>query len=332
MDLQLSRRGTLITATVVSVVAVIVAVVVWRGSGNSQLTLYGNVDIREVTLGFRVAGRVATLLVDEGDVVHRGQELARLDLKPLELERNEARANASALAARATLLRSGFRAQDIEQARAALTERRAAALNAEQLLARQQQLKDTGAIAQRSYDDAVAARDQARARLKSAEEAYEESRLGYRRQEVAEGEANSARADALLAQSEQRLEDAALLAPADGIVLTRAVEAGAILSAGTPVFTLSLLRPVWARVYVAESDLGRFANGRKVLLHTDSAPGHAYHGLVGFVSPTAEFTPKNVETPELRTALVYRARVVVSDPDSNLRQGMPVTVTLDDAR
>jgi HlyD family secretion protein len=309
-----------------------VAIAAWRGRSNGELTLYGNVDIREVTLGFRVAGRVATLLVDEGEAVREGQVLARLDAKPLELERNEARANASALAARATLLKSGYRAQDVEQARATLAERRAAALNAEQLLARQQQLKDTGAIAQRTYDDAIAARDQAHARLTAAEQAYEESRLGYRRQEVAEGEANSARAEALLAESEQRLEDAVLLAPADGIVLTRAVEAGAILAAGTPVFTVSLVRPVWARVYVSEPDLGRFALGRKVLLHTDSAPGHLYHGKVGFVSPTAEFTPKNVETPELRTALVYRARVVVSDPDSNLRQGMPVTVVLDDAR
>jgi HlyD family secretion protein len=178
------------------------------------------------------------------------------------------------------------------------------------------------------YDDAVAARDQAQARLQQAEQALLEARTGYRRQEIAEGEANHARADAAIAEAEQRLEDAVLRAPADGIVLTRAVEGGAILAAGTPVFTISLTQPVWARIYVGESDLGRVAPGAAVLLRTDARPGHPYHGQVGYVSPTAEFTPKTVETPDLRTALVYRARIIVSDPDSALRQGMPVTVTL----
>ncbi len=332
MNLTATRSRWLIVLALVLVVAAVVAAVVWRGRRDAGLTLYGNVDIREVTLGFRVAGRVAELLVDEGDPVHAGQPLARLDPVPLELERNEARANAAALAARAALLKAGYRTQDVEQARATLVERRAAATYAEQYLARQEQLKDSGAVAQRVYDDAVSGRDQALARMKAAEQAYDELRLGYRHQEVAEGEANHARAEALLAESEQRVADAALLAPADGVVLTRAVEKGAILAAGTPVFTLSLVRPVWARVYVNEADLGRFAPGRAVVLHTDSAPGHDYHGTVGFVSPTAEFTPKNVETPDLRTALVYRARVVVSDPDDLLRQGMPVTVTLSAAR
>jgi len=328
MNLAESRPRLLLVAAAVVLILGITAAALWHRAGADQLTLYGNIDIREVTLGFRVGGRVSQLLVDEGDSVREGQPLARLDATPLELERDEARANAGALGARATLLRSGYRSQDVEQARAALAERSAAATNAQQLLARQQQLKDTGAISQRIYDDAVAGRDQALARLKAAEQAYDEARTGYRKQEVAEGEANHARAEALLAESEQRLADTVLVAPADGIVLTRAVEKGAILAAGTPVFTLSLVRPVWARVYVNERDLGRFGPNTAVLLHTDSAPGRAYHGQVGFVSPTAEFTPKNVETPDLRTALVYRARVVVSDPDDGLRQGMPVTVTL----
>src|SRR5208283_4732461 len=117
------------------------------------------------------------------------------------------------------LLKAGFRSEEVEQARATVAERRAALVDAEQLLTRQEQLKGTGAVAQRVYDDAVAARDQARARLKAAEEAFEEFRSGYRRQEIAEGERNHARAMALAAQAEQRLADAVLRAPSDGIVL-----------------------------------------------------------------------------------------------------------------
>lgn len=329
MEISPSRKRIAVIVAVLTICLAVGIGVYRHYLAGRPAPLYGNIDIREVTLGFRVAGRVAKLAVDEGDPVREGQELARLDTQPLEIERDEARASAAALAARLELLKAGFRSEDVEQARATLDERRASAANAEQLLARQEQLKGTGAVAQRSYDDALAARDQARARLAAAMKAYEELQRGYRHQEVAEGAANYDRAVAQLAAAEQRLTDAALLAPADGIVLTRAAESGAILAAGTPVFTLSLVKPVWARIYVSEPDLGRFNPSKEVLLYTDARPGRPYHGRVGFVSPTAEFTPKNVETPELRTALVYRARVVVSDPDEALRQGMPVTVTVE---
>ena len=112
-------------------------------------------------------------------------------------------------------------------------------------------------------------------------------------------------------------------------MLTRALEPGAIVQAGVTVLSLSLERPVWVRAYVHESDLGKVPPGTKVLLVTDGQPDKRFHGKVGFVSPRAEFTPKSVETPELRTSLVYRLRVVVADSDGSLRQGMPVTVLLD---
>ena len=326
MDTSNRKRRIALIAAGVVIIGAATYVAIFRSRGAPELVLYGNVDIREVTIGFRVAGRLAALAVDEGDAVRAGQEVARLDAVPLSLELNEARANAASIGARLALLKSGYRAEDVEQARASVAERRAALTNADQALARQEQLKGTGAIAQRVYDDAVSARDQTRARLKAGEQALAELERGYRRQEVAEAEANYTRATAAAAQSEQRLADAVLNAPGDGVVLTRVVEPGAILAAGSPVFTISLLAPVWARVYVDEPNLGRVAPGTPVLVYADGRPGHPYHGQVGFVSPTAEFTPKNVETPDLRTALVYRARVVVTDADQGLRQGMPVSV------
>lgn len=298
---------------------------------SDALVFYGNVDIREVTLGFRVAGRIESLAVDEGDAVREGQVLAALDTDPLRRELNEARANAHAIEARLALFRAGYRAEDIGQAQGRLAEQRAALTNAEQTLERLAKLKDTGAISIRQWDDAVAARDAARARLVQAQESASQYRHGFRPQEVAEAQANLVRAQASVSQSELRLADAELKAPADGIVLTRAAEKGAILAAGTPVFTVSLTRPVWVRAYCAEPQLGRVGPGRAVLVYTDGR-AQPYHGQVGFVSPTAEFTPKNVETADLRTSLVYRFRVIVSDPDAGLRQGMPVTVRLDRAQ
>lgn len=326
------KRPMVFGAVAILVIAAVLIYQHWRETRASPLTLYGNVDIREVTVGFRVAGRLASLGVDEGDPVRAGQEIARLDATPLQLELDEARANTASLARRMALLRSGFRREDVAQARAARDERRATLANAELGLRREEELKGTGAVSRKAYDDALTARDEARARLAAAEEALSEQLHGYRREEVAEAEANHGRAEALAAQAAQRLADAVLLAPSDGTVLTRAVEPGSILAAGTPVFTISLNKPVWARVYVGEPDLGKMAPGRPVLLYTDARPAQPYHGQVGFVSPDAEFTPKTVETPDLRTALVYRARIVVNDPDPSLRQGMPVTVRLADGK
>ena len=128
--------------------------------------------------------------------------------------------------------------------------------------------------------------------------------------------------------AEHRLDDAKLYAPATGIVLTRIVEPGAVVLPNSPVYTIALTDPVWVRTYVPETILGRVHPGMKADITGDSFPDRHYAGWVGFISPTAEFTPKPVETPELRTSLVYRMRVYVDNPDHTLRQGMPVTVAL----
>jgi HlyD family secretion protein len=130
--------------------------------------------------------------------------------------------------------------------------------------------------------------------------------------------------------SQRALADATLVAPAAGFILTRVREPGAIVASGEAIFTLAVSSPVWVRAYVDEPDLGRVRPNMAASVTTDSAPGKIYHGHVGFISPVAEFTPKTVETRELRTDLVYRLRVIVDNPDQGLRQGMPVTVTLDE--
>ena len=125
-----------------------------------------------------------------------------------------------------------------------------------------------------------------------------------------------------------RLEDTTLKSPSDGVILTRAQEPGAILPIGATVLTVSLKEPVWIRAYVSEPNLGRIHQGAKVEIRTDSRPNQPYAGTIGFISPRAEFTPKSVETSELRTSLVYRLRVVVTNADDGLLQGMPVTATV----
>lgn len=135
--------------------------------------------------------------------------------------------------------------------------------------------------------------------------------------------------EAALEFADQALQDAELRAPVDGIIRERILEPGDMASPSTPVFTLALTDPVWIRAYLPETALGRVKPGLRASITTDSFPGKIYRGWVGYIAPTAEFTPKNVETPELRTRLVYRMRVYACNPEGELRLGMPATVALD---
>ena len=294
--------------------------------GGGGLELHGNVDIREAALGFRVGGRIAAVLHEEGDAVRAGDVLARLDAEPFMRELAEARALVDSLRARVAMLRAGYRPQEIAQASAVVREREVTLENARRIFQRQTELLATRAVSQQDHDDAEARLREVEARLNSAREQLALFQSGYRKEELAQADAELARAEAAMAGTELRLQDATLAAPSDGIVLTRVQEAGAVVQAGATVLTLSLSHPVWVRAYVAEPDLGRIHPGMAMEVVTDSRPGQPYRGQVGYISPRAEFTPRNVETPELRTSLVYRLRVIVDNPDGGLRQGMPVTL------
>src|SRR5690606_25079950 len=300
---------------------------------SGPLTLHGNVDIREVDLGFRVPGRLAAMHHEEGDRVSAGELLAELDDEPYAQALRAALAEVRIAEARVALYRSGSRPQEIERAEANVREARAALRNAEQELVRQRGLDERGLTSESNVDLAETRRDEAAARLRAAEEALALARAGFRDEEVAAAEAELELARAEADRRRTELDDTRLTAPADGTIITRIREPGSILAAGAPVYTLSLDEPVWIRAYIEEPDLGKIAPGTTAYVETDSSP-RRYRARVGFISPRAEFTPKNVETADARADLVYRVRIIVDEADSGLRQGMPVTVVFDglDAR
>jgi len=291
-----------------------------------DLTLYGNVDIREVNLGFRVMGRIEKMLKDEGDSVKAGELLARLDAQPYRNETAEAQAQADSLRAKLEMQTNGYRQEDIGVADATVKEREATLLNARLLADRQKELVQKRAVSQQDYDDSAAKLLEAEARLISAQASAAMMHAGFRKEEIAQSKADLDKAETLVAEAKLKVEDSELKAAADGVVMTRAAEPGAIVQAGATIFTVSLRQPVWVRAYVNEPQLGLIHPGMAMRVFTDTSPGKAYHGQIGYISPRAEFTPKSVETTELRTSLVYRLRIVVTDADEGLRQGMPVTI------
>jgi HlyD family secretion protein len=289
------------------------------------LTLYGNVDIREVELGFRVPGRLTDVLVDEGDSVTKGQRLAVIDDEPY--RQGVALTEARVQLAQANLAKfeKGSRPQEVQQAQARVDEAQAAYNNAQREYDRQLGMFKTRSTSETARDAAQARRDQTAAVLAAQREVLALASEGFRSEEVNASRAEFAAAVAQRSQAETQLADTELLSPSDGTVLTRVREPGSIVAIGATVYSLSLRNPVYVRAYVAEPDLGKLAPGTAVEVATDSSDKR-YHGRIGFISPRAEFTPKSVETAELRTDLVYRLRIVVADGDEGLRQGMPVTV------
>ena len=288
---------------------------------------HGNVDIREVRLGFRVQGRVLEVLKEEGDPVRAGEILARIDPEPYDYAVQRLQAQLEARTARLQELENGARPEEIERSRKNLAAAQAVLENAELIHERQKELVATKTVPRQDYDTARADWLNAEAQRDAAQSALDLLLAGARQEQIDQAGAEVQTARASLEEALIRLQDTELRAAEPGVVLTRVVEPGSMVQAGSPALTISLDHPVRVRAYVPEPRLGLVFPGRKVLVFTDSR-SDPYHGHVGDVSPRAEFTPKSVETEDLRTSLVYRFRAVVDDPDQGLRQGMPVTVRL----
>ncbi|WP_213982502.1 HlyD family efflux transporter periplasmic adaptor subunit [Sphingomonas sp. dw_22] len=329
------NRRTLIILVLVA--ALVVAGFATRGFGlfaradAGELALYGNVDIREVDMSFRVGGRIGDIAVDEGAKVKRGQPLAVLDTATIQSRMAEADARLGRAQAQLQKLKNGNRVQDIGQARARASAAQAVYDNAQRDYARRQPLVGPGAISRDVWEQTVSDRDRARAQLLEAQQGLSLLNAGSRAEDIAAAEADVRAARAARESAGTDLGDTRLVAASDGTVVTRAREPGAIVQPGETVLTLSINRPMRVRAYVAETDLSRIAPGMKVAVTADGNP-RTYHGSIGYIAPRAEFTPKSVETENLRTDLVYQVRVIVDDPDDNLRQGQPVTVKVPGAR
>ena len=298
-----------------------------------RLVLYGNVDVRQVDLAFTVEGKVVELLADEGDRVESGALIARLDSELYDHAVALTEARVASQAALVAKLEAGSRPAEITRARADVAQARARVANNEATFERKKALAASDFAARQSVDDSRAGVDTSKAELAARAADLALAEEGPRQEDIAAARAQLRAEQEALAVARYRLQETGLIAPATGTVLTRAREVGAVVGAGSTVLTLSIADPVWVRTYVDEPDLGRIHPGMAAVVTTDSHPDKIYEGSIGFISPTAEFTPKAVETPALRTALVYRVRVHVTNPDNGLRQGMPVTVTIasDDA-
>jgi len=290
-------------------------------------TLYGNVEIRQVDLAFNAMGTVLRMYKREGDRVRAGDALAELDDDTLRHALGLAEARRDAAKAQLDLQLAGTRPEEIAEARANVDAARAALINAEAVYIRQQDLVKREVASRQTFDDARAALDSARARLAQLEAALNKAVNGPRAEEIAAGRANLIAAEATVSLARAQLTHSKLAAPSDGVVMTRVTEPGTVVLPTTVIYSMAIDGEVWVRGFAPETMLTRLAPGTEVTVTADGAP-QGWRGRIGYVSPAAEFTPKTVETPELRSQLVYRMRIRIENPDDRLRQGMPVTIRL----
>jgi HlyD family secretion protein len=321
----------------------------WKrpNSNDKELTLYGNVDLRQVMLAFNNSERISAVLVQEGDKVSPGQLVAKLDTSRLEPQVAQVQAQVEAQKQVVERLHNGSRPEEIAQARAMLESAKADATNARRHYDRVRKLAGPQAVSEEDLENARAAMDVANAKVVNNQKALDLLVIGPRKEDIAQAEAQLRGYEAQFKFLQRQLADAQLIVPQPPddrfttpnlansqpvvpsyVVRTRLMEPGEMASPQKPVFSLAMTSPKWIRAYVSEPDLGKLHPGMAASIMVDSFPNRRFDGWVGFISPVAEFTPKTVQTSELRTSLVYEVRVFVNDPSDDLRLGMPATVFL----
>jgi len=289
--------------------------------GGGAIVVSGHVEGTEIRVGTKVGGTLATLTVEEGDVVSAGQEIARIDTVDLELALASTRADHAAARADLALKLAGFREEEIAEARAGVVQAEADLGSAGKDLARMESLLASGSGTAKSRDDALARRDGAAARVDAARERLAKLEAGTRPEEIEVARARAQTISARIAQLEQQIRDAVIVSPVSGVVTSKLVERGEIVPPGAALVVVTDLGSAWLDVYLSEPDLARIRIGQPVEVRTDD--GRVRAGTLRSVASTAEFTPKNVQTAEERAKLVFKVKIGLDNADGTFKPGMP---------
>lgn len=311
--------------------AVIVAVVVTnhlRNRDDGTMTLSGNVEVTECNVGFKVAGRIAALRVDEGARVKEGDLIAELSSGDARALVDQNRAALEEARVKLAELKAGSRHQEIAKARADSASLEAELVRTRKDFERAQTLYENGAISASRFDAAKSAYETRLGQVRSVRQQQSLVEEGPRREDIRAAELRVKQLEALVANTEEKLADTRLYAPISGVVFRKNVELGEIVQPGAAVFTVGDLDRPWVKVYVKEDKLGLVKLGQKAKITVDTYKDRTYDGTVTFISSDAEFTPKNVQTREERVKLVFGVKVTVTNKDQELKPGMPADVRI----
>lgn len=325
------------TATPIAITVLAFAIGCAAPAPTDRIRVSGHVEATEVRLAPDAGGRVLTLTVKEGDRVQPGQTVLTLDPRDVELAIDRARAEQASAESQLRLVQAAARPEDIRQAESQIVtagaDQSAAASElaaAEQDLARFESLLTANSGSRKQRDDAATRRDVARdrvaaagSRVRTAEATLARIRAGARREEVDAARARVTVVGTQITTLHKNLADTTLVSPVGGVVTEKLVEVGEMIAPRAPAIVVVDLDHAWADVFVPEPVVPLLRIGQSATIFTD-AGGAGLTGSIAYVSPKAEFTPRNVQTSEERSKLVYRIRISVDNTDGVLKQGMPV--------
>jgi HlyD family secretion protein len=296
---------------------------------SNVLKVSGNIEAHQSDLSFKVQGRIKVLPVQEGGWVHAGAVLARLDDDDY---RQQVAADESTLElrqAQLALTEAGSRPEDIQAGQQNMLDAEADLELKKIDVQRKEALYKKDAISAETHDISLTGLKRAQAVYERSKQLYQEIAAGNRKEQIAIDRQTVNQAMQNLQLSRVKLGYTVLRAPVAGVITTREAELGEVVGPGTPVATLADLDNVWLRAYVSETDLGRIRLGQTVQVTTDTYPGKIYSGRLSFISSTAEFTPKSIQTQTERVTLVYRIKIDLSNQNHELKPGMPADAVLD---
>lgn len=297
-----------------------------------DMKFYGNVDVRTVSLAFRVPGRIENINFQEGQKVKKGDPIVSIDDSLYKEYLNQITSQINMQKARLKKLEKGYRKEDIAKAKATMLQKQIVMENEKQNLERYKKLLATNSTSQEHYDNIKTTYQSANAVYLYSKSSLELLENGYEKEDIAVAKAQL---NFLISQKNQHqinLNDTTIYAPSSGVILTRVYEVGSIVNSSQVVVEMTKDDKYWVRSYISERYLGSIKTGMKALIYTDNDKTKAYEGIVSFISPIAEFTPKNVQTEDLRTDLVYRFRINLNTYDDMIKQGMPVTIKFPDLK
>ncbi len=324
------KKRLLIAGLVIAITALAISLAIQlrHEPGEKVIIASGNVEVREVDMGFKHPGRVTELYTDEGLSVEKGQILAMIDKSELENMVRERMARLDEVVVKLEELRAGSRPQEIGKAKADLGYAEAVFSKAKNDYERDQFLFENDAISARQMDASEKAYQMALSSFRKAGEVLSLVREGPRKEKLQAQEIRVRQAEAALRASEDRLKETMIYAPVSGVILRKYIEIGETVAGGMPVYTIGDLKHPWVKIYIKEGRLGLVKLGRKAEVRTDSYPEKIYDGTITRISSKAEFTPKNVQTKEERVKLVFGVEVSVNNDGDELKPGMPADVRI----
>jgi len=290
---------------------------------NGPISASGTVEAVEVTISARTSGQVESVFVEEGARVQTGDPLAVIDSEALQIQLRQAQAGVELARSQLELLLKGARVEDIRQTEESAKQAEAKLYLAEEDLRRIRSLYEKKSATAKMLQDAEAQYEVARAQHEAAAQALLKVRTLSRPEEVRAAQARLAQAEAGRDLLQKTIADATVISPVSGMVTHKAVEPGEFVAPGRPLITIADLKNIRLNIYVTEAELGRVRLGQPAEIRIDSHPERSFSGTVIFISPEAEFTPKNVQTKEERVKLVFRVKVEIPNPEGILKPGMP---------